>query len=110
MGPRRQYVDDLPDAPVELHIYPGRDGSFLLYEDEGDGYGYEQGAFATILVEWDNRARNLRLGPRQGGYPGMPETRKFTVVLHGEQQAGTQPRSATVSEILYDGRPTGTAF
>ncbi len=34
MGPVRQHIDDLPEAPLELHIYPGQDGSFELYEDE----------------------------------------------------------------------------
>ncbi len=105
MGPSRQHVNDLPDAAVELHIYGGRNGSFLLYEDEGDGYGYEQGAFATILIEWDDRARRLSLGPREGAYPGMHETRTFTVVLHGEQQARPEPKPVT-----YDGRPSNITF
>ena len=48
MGQPMQYADELPDAAIELHIYPGCDGSFLLYEDEGDSYNYEQGAFSTI--------------------------------------------------------------
>ena len=75
-------MDDRPDAPIELHIYPGGDGRFLLYEDEGDGYRYEQGAFATIDIEWDNAARRLTLGQRRGQYSGMPEQREFRVVLH----------------------------
>jgi len=106
MGPRRQHVADLPDAPVELHVYPGADGSFLLYEDEGDGYGYEQGGFATILIAWDDVARQLRLGERAGNYRGMASTREFVVVLHGEQNAG----AATVKLIAYDGRPAGVTF
>jgi alpha-D-xyloside xylohydrolase len=78
-------VDDQPDAPIELHLYPGRDGRFLLYEDEGDSYRYEQGFFATIQIEWDNTARRLTLGQRVGQYPGIPEQREFHVVLHGVQ-------------------------
>ncbi len=27
----------------ELRVYPGADGSFTLYEDEGDNYNYEKG-------------------------------------------------------------------
>jgi len=34
--------------PIELRIYPGADGQFLLYEDEGDNYDYEKGVYATI--------------------------------------------------------------
>jgi alpha-D-xyloside xylohydrolase len=83
LGPPRQYADDQPDAPIELHIYPGNNGRFLLYEDEGDSYRYEQGAFATIQIEWDNHARRLTVGQRLGQYPGMSEQREFGVVLHG---------------------------
>jgi alpha-D-xyloside xylohydrolase len=82
LGPYRQHVDDQPEAPIELHIYPGSNGSFLLYEDEGDNYRYEQGAFATILIEWDNAARRLTLGQRLGQYPGLPEHREFHLLLH----------------------------
>jgi len=97
MGPFRQYVDDQPDAPIGLHIYPGHDGRFLLYEDEGDSYRYEQGFFATIQLAWDDAARRLTLGQRVGQYPGMPEQREFRVVLHDVQY---NERS-----VSYDGQP-----
>ena len=96
MGPCRQYVDDQPDAPIELHIYPGSNGSFLLYEDAGDNYRYEQGAFATIQIEWDNAARRLTLGPRAGQYPGMPNQREFHIVLHDVKSEGRH--------VHYDGQ------
>jgi alpha-D-xyloside xylohydrolase len=96
MGPCRQYVDDQPDAPIELHVYPGDNGYFLLYEDEGDSYRYEQGFFATIHIEWDNAARRLTLGPRAGQYPGMPAQREFHVLLHDVKSAG--------QHVHYDGQ------
>ncbi len=82
LGPRQQYANDRPAAPIELHIYPGHDGRFLLYEDEGDSYRYEQGSFATIQIEWDNSIRRLTLGQRLGHYPGIPEQREFQIALH----------------------------
>jgi alpha-D-xyloside xylohydrolase len=96
-GPCRQYVDDQPDAPLELHIYPGRDGSFLLYEDEGDSYNYERGAYSTIKIKWDNAARRLTLGPRSGQYPGLLEQREFRVVVHDVQ--------SSERSVNYDGQP-----
>ena len=30
--------------PIELRVYPGADGAFTFYEDEGDNYNYEKGA------------------------------------------------------------------
>ena len=61
----QQYVDEQPNATVELHIYPGQNGAFQLYEDAGDGYDYEHGAFATINLHWDDAAARLTIGARQ---------------------------------------------
>ena len=43
-----------PADPIELRIYPGADGDFNLYEDEGDSYRYEKGAHAIIPIHWDD--------------------------------------------------------
>ena len=85
MGPVRQHVNDLPEAPVELHIYPGQNGSFQLYEDEGDQYNYENGVFSIIDILWRDAARQLTLGPRKGQYAGMPEQRTFEIFLHTDR-------------------------
>jgi alpha-D-xyloside xylohydrolase len=85
MGPVRQHVNDLPEAPIELHIYTGKDGSFELYEDEGDQYNYEDGAFSTIDIHWHNAGRRLLLEARKGQYAGMPEQRTFQIFLHEDK-------------------------
>ena len=36
---------------VTYRVYKGGDCSFLLYEDAGDGYGYERGEYRTTLLE-----------------------------------------------------------
>ena len=82
MGPVRQHTGEAPDAPLELHVYPGRDASFRLYDDQGDGYAYEQGAFATVEIRWDDRARRLTIGERAGTYQGMPAERTIALTLH----------------------------
>jgi alpha-D-xyloside xylohydrolase len=35
MGPESQYTDEKPEDPIELRIYPGADGSFELFQDDG---------------------------------------------------------------------------
>ena len=55
---------------------------FTLYEDEGDGYGYEQGASATIELSWDDATGRLSIGARVGEYPNMPTEREIAVVVH----------------------------
>ena len=81
LGPEMQYVGEKTWDNLEIRIFPGVDGSFLLYEDEGDSYNYEKGAYATITFQWKNATRTLTIGAQQGSYPGMLKTRQFTIVL-----------------------------
>ncbi len=69
-----------PEA-IDLRIYDGRNGSFTLYDDEGDGAGYRSGAAARIPLRWDTRSRMLSIGPRAGSYPGMPQRQMLRVQL-----------------------------
>ena len=81
LGPEMQYVGEKTWDHLELRVYPGADGSFTLYEDEGDNYNYEHGAYATITFRWNDKARTLTIGARQGNYPGMLLHREFTILL-----------------------------
>jgi alpha-D-xyloside xylohydrolase len=83
IAPPMQYADEQPDAVLELHVYPGCDGRFQLYEDAGDGYDYERGAFATIDITWQDAAQRLVLDARNGAFPGMVAQRVVRVVRHG---------------------------
>lgn len=102
MGPVVQFANEKPDAPLELRIYPGTDGAFTLYDDAGDGYGYEKGEFAEIPLTWDDKAQALTIGSRSGSYPGMPAERQFRVMLVSE---GRDPdETDTADQIIeYNG-------
>ena len=80
LGPEMQYVGEKAWDNLELRIYPGADATFTLYEDEGDSYRYEKGVYSTITFRWNNAKRQLTIGERQGQYPGMLQTRTFTLV------------------------------
>jgi len=74
-----------------------------LYEDTGDGYAYERGERAIIPIKWDDAARTLTIGPREGAFPGMLERRTFNVVIVGPGKgAGIEPGSAA-RVVEYDG-------
>ena len=79
MGPDICYTDEQPQAMVKLQIYPGQDGAFTLYQDEGDNYNYEKGLFATIQLRWEDKNRRLIFEKRQGTYPGMSKTVEFCI-------------------------------
>ena len=81
IGPEMQYVGEKSWDNLEIRVFPGADGQFTLYEDEGDGYNYEKGVYSTVLFSWNDRSRTLTIGDRKGQYPGMLQKRQFTVVL-----------------------------
>ena len=86
LGPEMQYVGEKSWDNLELRVYPGADGSFVLYEDEGDNYNYEKGVFSTITFQWNDKSKLLTIGARQGSYPGMLLKRQFTIVLPDGQR------------------------
>ena len=88
LGPEMQYVGEKQWDNLEIRVYPGADGVFTLYEDEGDNYNYEKGARATISFQWNDRRATLTIGERQGSFPGMLAKRRFNIVLpDGRQKA-----------------------
>ena len=80
LGPEMQYVGEKAWDNLELRVYPGADGRFVLYEDEGDNYNYEKGAYSTITLQWNDKKHTLTIGARKGEYPGMLQSRAFSVV------------------------------
>ncbi len=97
LGPEMQYVGEKSWDNLEMRVYPGANGRFVLYEDEGDSYNYEKGTYATITFDWNDKSRTLTIGARQGSYPGMLQSRKFTVVLPDGQQKTVDYRGAKTS-------------
>jgi alpha-D-xyloside xylohydrolase len=46
-------------AIEKIRVYPGADGSFTLFSDDGATYDYEKGAGAITHLRWDNSAGKL---------------------------------------------------
>jgi alpha-D-xyloside xylohydrolase len=103
-GPQAESSSAKAD-PIELRIYSGADGDFTLYEDQGDSYDYEHGAYSTIPLHWDNKSRTLTIGDRQGNFAGMLEHRTFHIVRvtdgHG---VGIGPVSEFDATVEFSGR------
>ncbi len=106
MGPVLQYADERPADPIELRIYPGADAEFLLYEDSGDGYDYEKGAYATLRICWYDAEGTLLIDPWQGAFPGLRRQREFRVVWVREGHGtGLEPESQPDTVVHYNGGP-----
>ena len=64
---------------LDITVYPGTDGHFTLYEDEGDNYNYESGCYSTIDFNWNDSSKTLTIGRRNGSFEGMIPSRTFVV-------------------------------
>ena len=76
-----EYAEEKPWDDLEIRVFPGADGTFTLYEDEGDNYNYENGVYTEIPMSWNEHTRQFTLGARKGQYPNMSDRRKFRITL-----------------------------
>jgi alpha-D-xyloside xylohydrolase len=105
-GPHAESASAKPD-PIELRIYTGASADFTLYEDEGDNYDYERGAYAEIPLHWDDKSGLLTIGSRRGTFPGMLAHRTFRVVIVRDGRGtGTVSSPEPDATIEYEGRAT----
>ena len=94
-GPVEEYVGEKKADMLTLMVYPGADGSFCLYEDDGTTYAYEKGEYSMIPMHYSEAEHTLTIGARQGAYPGMLAERTFVIRI---------PGSTSVQQITYTGQ------
>jgi alpha-D-xyloside xylohydrolase len=80
LGPIRQYAAEKADQPLTIQVYAGEDGEFDLYDDSGDGYGYEKGICAWMHFQWNDAERKLNHSS-EGDAAFLPS--KWNVVIIG---------------------------
>lgn len=104
-GPKVQYATEQNWDQLEIRVYPGADGEFVLYEDEFDNYNYENGAYSTISFKWDDKQKALTIGARQGNFPGMLLNRSFRIVfVEGSKGSGPDSSEHYDQVVKYSGK------
>lgn len=78
-GPDVQYSEEKKWDDLEVRVYPGADGTFVLYEDEWDNYHYEEGKYSEIPFFWNDEKQTLTIGARTGEFEGMLAERVFRI-------------------------------
>lgn len=105
IGAAVQYASEKKWDNLEIRVYEGANGSFTLYEDEGDNYNYEKGAYSNIELVWDDAKKTLTIGERKGSFTGMLAERKFNIVLINKNKpAGYNSSVKFDKEVKYSGK------
>ena len=86
-GPKVQYAEEKRWDNLEICIYPGADGKFVLYEDENDNYNYQKGEYSTIEFIWDDSKRELTIGKCEGSFNGMLKERVFNITVSDNENS-----------------------
>lgn len=98
-GPVRQYATDLSDERATLLVYPGADGRFNWYEDDGISFRYQQGDFTEITCAWHDSSRKLTLAWAAGSKPAPGKTVKIRVMDKGETRTVTLAAHLTTVQL-----------
>src|SRR5262245_34360110 len=85
MGPVKQYTAEPVDGPLAVTVYPGADGSFELFEDDGTSFEYKRGGWMGITFKWADRARRLTVSLTPGSRMRPPLVREVEVRVAGSQ-------------------------
>ena len=102
LDPVRQFTSEAVTEPTQVRVYPGANGEFTLYDDDGVSQAYLNGAATCTRFLWNDRSRVLTIAPDarfRASTPAVPRT--FDVVL----QAGGRTQ-----RVHYAGRQIRVAF
>jgi alpha-glucosidase/alpha-D-xyloside xylohydrolase len=67
---------DEPQSIASVRVYPGADGSFTLFQDDGTTYAYEKGAGSVTKLNWNDTLHKLtHEGPAAWSGPDAAEVR-----------------------------------
>jgi alpha-glucosidase (family GH31 glycosyl hydrolase) len=96
MGPVKQYTAEPVDGPISVTVYPGADGAFEMFEDDGKSFEYRRGGWMGIAFTWTDRDRRLAMSLAPGSRMRAPLVRDVVVRVAG------QPSQQSVK---FSGRP-----
>lgn len=88
---------------LEVQVFPGADGSFILYEDDGRTNAYEQGACVRTAFTWHWQDESeLTIVAPQGDTSLIPEGRHYTIIFRATE--AEQVTANTPCTVTHSGR------
>lgn len=88
LSPVIQYSEQSTTAPLEIHVYTGKNGSFNMVEDDGTSYNYTRGNTRTTAFSWNEAAKTLSWKVT-GTYAGKNTYKTIKAVVGKEEKQAT---------------------
>jgi len=69
---------------LTIHLYPGKDATFTLYEDDGISEAYKlKNEKRTTVIKFNQSAFSLNIAAANGDYKNAPNERAYKIIIHG---------------------------
>ena len=80
---------DTPESLL-IHIFPGANNRFELYEDDGETNAYQDGKYAitTFSQKWTGDRLHFRIAPVAGDLNQTPSNRHYSLIIHAVKAPG----------------------
>lgn len=93
----------MPAEHLEVLVFPGASNDFALYEDEGEGFAYEDGVCAKtqFALDWHSQSSVFTIHPAEGDLSVIPQKRRYTIRFRGFHRD-------TAAVVFVNGVPANT--
>ncbi len=95
--------DTSPPKAMEIHIFPGKNNFYNLYEDDGVTRLYEDGYYIITRIEYNYLANNytLIIRPMEGKSGIIPDTRDYKIRFRNTKLADQVTVSLDQDNIAF---------
>jgi alpha-glucosidase/alpha-D-xyloside xylohydrolase len=96
LGPPKQFALQDSSQPLSVVIYPGTNGEFVLYEDDGQTFDFSRGQAMWLGFRWDEQAKRVSIGLRNNSKLLPPSPRELEFRLAAQEKRPS---------AVFDGNP-----
>lgn len=99
MASEESLKDTKNPAILDILLFPGADGSFEIYEDDGESNSYTLGnsCITSMTAGWEENKLTFTVSPVKGHLSSIPKTRTFNLIVRGI-------KATAVIQAFVDGR------
>ena len=107
--PMRAYssaIETGSNGSIILDVFPGENGKFTMYEDDGMSNEYLENYISEMEIELiigENNSFKLMIAPTNGSYEGMPNVRNWQVRIHSNNTYGKVVENGKEFGLTRDG-------
>ncbi|MCJ7626577.1 MAG: glycoside hydrolase family 31 protein [Anaerolineaceae bacterium] len=89
LGPKQGWGNVPNPDELHVHLFPGADNEFTLYEDDGGTSAYLEGEYCLtkLIQKWNGDRLSFRIEAPSGTYGRvLPDARKYSLYIHAIQE------------------------